>query len=122
LFLVGGHPYSGKAAIARELARLLAAPPPLRYEQTSRRAGPARRYAELTARARHELRHADAVVAVAPLSRRPNRQAVADVLAREGARLVYVECTCSPAAMKRHIYAQYATAAPAFLELRAARA
>ena len=122
LLLVGGQPYSGKHALAAELTRLLGVAAPVRFEQTSRRAGASRRYAELTALARRELRHADLVVAVGPLTRRAHRRAVTSLLDKEGARVIYVECTCSLAAMKRHIYSQYANAAPAFLELRAARA
>ena len=75
----------------------------------------------LLAEIEHAFADHDCVVAIAPLARREQRVDAAALAARLGARLAFVECTCSPGAARRHLWSRYASAAPAFLELRAAR-
>jgi CheY-like chemotaxis protein/predicted kinase len=121
LVAVGGHPFSGKASLASGLAAATRAPL-VRYADTHRHSRPHRRHDELCERVALALDQADVVVTAAPLSRREHREPLAKVARQHQAHLVFVECTCDAEAMQRRIETQFAHAAPAFLELRVARA
>ena len=120
--MVGGHPFSGRAALAEGVADSIGAPPPIRYERTARGATIRERYRALAARVQRLLQSNAAVVAVAPFSRAERRGELAQIARSAGAELVYVERTCAEDAMKARISHQFASAAPSFLELRLARA
>src|SRR5215471_18787659 len=122
LVLVGGHPFSGRAVLAEGVAESIGAPPPIRWERTARDGTIRERYRALAERVRRLLETNGAVVAVAPFSRPERRAELMSIAGQAGAELVYVERTCSVAAMKKHIAHQFASAAPSFLELRLARA
>jgi CheY-like chemotaxis protein/predicted kinase len=122
LVLVGGHPFSGRAALAEGVADSIGAPPPIRYERTARGSTIKDRYRALAARVQKLLRSNHAVVAVAPFSRAERRAELAAVAAHAAADLIYVERTCAEATMRSRIARQFASAAPSFLELRLARA
>jgi CheY-like chemotaxis protein/predicted kinase len=121
LILIGGHPYSGKVALAAGLARASGAYL-IRWEDTPRGEPAAERYRVLSELTREALGRRPLVAAVAPLWRPEVRVQLLELAAELSARPAYVECTAAPLTIKRRIFSQFASAPSDFLELRAARA
>jgi CheY-like chemotaxis protein len=121
LVIVGGPPFTGKAAFGQALARALAAPI-VKWTSTRRCGAGEARLRGFADEIRRALAARDIVVAVAPLPRREQRQKLLELGARADARLCYVECVAEPEEVAERAQQQFASAAPDFLELRRARA